>query len=59
MVHEIFIVEDKNELTKDLLVKFKGDKEIHLDTVSFRKFIWALAWHTIFNNYKWKMLKGY
>lgn len=38
MVHEIFIVEDKNKLTEDLLVKFKGDKEIHLNTISSRKF---------------------
>lgn len=39
MVHEIFIVEDKNNLTKELLVKFNGDKEIHLNTISSRKFV--------------------
>ncbi len=38
MVHEIFIVEDKNKLTKELSIKFKGDKEIHLNAISSRKF---------------------
>ena len=38
MVQEIFIVEDKNKITKELSNEFKNDKEIHLRTISSRRF---------------------
>ena len=52
MVQEIFIVEDKNKITKELLKKFKGDKEIHLRTVQSRRFSRAFIRHSIFDTYK-------
>ena len=38
MVQEIFIVEDKNKIAKELSNKFKNDKDIHLKTISSRRF---------------------
>ena len=57
MVQEIFIVEDKNKITKELLKKFKEDKEIHLRTVPSRRFSRAFIRHSFFDTYKWRMFK--
>lgn len=36
MVHEIFIVEDKEELINNLKTEFKGNKDIYLKHIKSR-----------------------
>lgn len=46
MVHEIFIVEDTEDLINNLKPEFKGDKDIILKHITSRHSCWPFTWYT-------------